>query len=342
VPPPPGALHGQSVGFGRNGQAWSTTATATQVLLRTSQGWQTVTLPVAPATGDSIAVNGDTIVAVGLKDESMVVQTSADLGATWSTQTVASNEPTTEAAVALSTTTGRFVAAPRHVGSIGAVHGSMTVYVGGRGAAGRQITLPGEAAFTGWAGDVLLSPAGSGIGGPTLFRSDDAGATWTDLTKAITGAAWPDDPATGPYFGPVLSLADGTAVVLEETLTEGVGISAKVLRFTADGAYTQIASLTVPGNVGGPMDLLVSTYGTDAIAVAHLDGQAFDVVNVDGTVTTIAAAGLPAAPEALSFQDETNGLAQVTVSGCTGDKTGCTSVTTIHVTTDGGHTWSAV
>jgi len=342
MPPPQAALHGRFVGLGRSGQAWSTATTDKQITLRTSHGWKTVTLPVAPADGDSVAVNGDTVVAVGFDSGGMVVQSSTDLGTTWSTQTVSSDDPSAAATVAVSPTTGRFVAGVRHTVRIGAVDGPGPAYVGDHGSSIRQITMPGDARNAGWAGDALVVPAG-GAGNHSLFRSDDSGNTWADLTKAITGSVPPnhDIPLTLPYFGPVLTLGDGTAVVLEETLTD-TGLSATVLHFTADTTYTQVVSLSFRGNLdGGPVHLVSSTYGADAIAIASLDGPTITVVGVDGSVTAIPAAGLPAAPDAISFQDETNGLAQVTVSGCTGDKTDCTSTSTMYVTTDGGHSWSA-
>ncbi|MCL2317109.1 MAG: hypothetical protein FWC46_08520 [Actinomycetia bacterium] len=344
--PPQAALHGQFVGLGRNGQAWSTTKTDKQVLLRTACGWQNITLPVAPAAGDSVAVNGDTIVAVGFQAGNMVVQSSPDLGRTWSTKTVPSAQPSAYANVVMSPATGRFVAGAQVMDSLGAGGGSGPGIIGDPSSGMVQaIDVPGDARDAGWAGNALVAPDnGFGGTGTRLFRSDDFGATWTDLTKAITGADPPDHdtPLDTPYFGPALTLGDGTAIVLEET-TPGSGVSVRVLRFSGDGSHGEIATLSVPGNVGiGPIPVLASTYGADGVIVAAFDSPTFQVVTEDGTVSTISAAGLPAAPGAMSFQDATNGLAQVTMSSCANGKTDCTSTTTTYATTDGGHSWVAV
>ena len=229
---------------------------------------------------------------------------------------------------------------------MGAVYPGGPAYVGDLVTGVRQVELPGDARDAGWAGNTLLAP-GSGIGdmGERLSRSDDGGLTWTDLTKTLTGVEPPKDeidPAL-PYFGPVLSLDDGTAIVLQETMTQGVGISAKVLHFKADGTYAPVASVSVAADVEGtPGALMASTYGPDAIIVAPLTGGTFQVVSLDGTVTTIQAAGLPAGPDTISFADDANGLAQATVTSCPNGKMSCTSTTTVYATTDGGYTWTAL
>jgi len=219
--------------------------------------------------------------------------------------------------------------------------------VGDRATDVRDITIPGDTRDAGWAGNTLLAPgAGIGGGGSHMYRSGDSGATWTDLTKTITGAE-PTDQGVSldtPYFSPVISLGDGTAVVLEETITNA-GVSAKALRFAQDGTWTEVASFLVAGDFGGgPGGVTATAYGTDAIIVPGIDGTTFQVVAMDGTVSTITAVGLPVAPNglSLSFQDASNGLAQVTVSGCANDKTNCASTTTIYATTDGGRSWSGV
>jgi hypothetical protein len=111
----------------------------------------------------------------------------------------------------------------------------------------------------------------------------------------------------------------------------------------ADGTYAKVASIFSAGQA----TLVASTYGTDAIALAPFNGVTFRVVNLaDGTVTEIPATGLPATPDAgidtISFQDDTNGLAQVTAAGCLSPKTDCYSNTTIYMTADGGYTWTAM
>ncbi|MCL2316758.1 MAG: hypothetical protein FWC46_06705, partial [Actinomycetia bacterium] len=347
VPPPQAALHGKAVALGRNGQAWGATKTDRQILLRTPHAWKTITLPVAPASGNSVATSGDTVMSVGFQADGLAISTSTDQGTTWTTKTVPVLQESIEADIALSATTGRFVAGDQHV------HGSGVAYPGGSAFVGDQVTgvhqirLPGEVQDAGWAGNTLLVAGGGiGIGGPRLSRSDDGGLTWTDLTKTLTGVEPPQDeidPAL-PYFGPVLSLDDGTAVVLQETTTEGVGISSKVLHFLADGTYAPVGSVWVAGNVGGPCATMVaSTYGADAIIVAPLTGGMFQVVNLtDGTVSTIQAAGLPSGPDTISFADDANGLAQATVTSCPNGKMSCTSTTTVYATTDGGYTWTAL
>jgi len=345
MPPPQAALHGQSVGLGRNGQAWGTTKTDKQVLLRTPHGWQTVTLPVAPAAGDSVAVTGDTVVAVGFQGEDMVVQSSRDLGKTWSTKTVRASQSAAGASITVSSTTGRFLTGAQQISSLGVVAPPGPAFVGDDASSLREVSLPGDAKGAGWAGNALLA-TGGGVGGAgtRLLRSDDSGESWTDLTAKITGVEPPsqDIPAGQPYFGPVLGLDDGTAVALEETLT-GTGISCKVFHFADDGTYAHVASFSFMAEIaGGPVALVSSTYGADAVIVAAPDSATFIVVKMDGEVNSIPAVGLPAGPEAISFQDDANGLARVSTSSCASDKTHCASTSATYATTDGGYSWSAV
>jgi len=346
MPPPRGAMQGAPLGhdvaFGRNGQVWRTRDIDTEILVRTPRGWLTITLPVVPAHGDSVTVSDDTVTAVGFQNGGMVVARSPDLGTTWSTSPVLPAQYALTAALAVSPATGRLVVGAQYEHSSGAVAPPSPAFVGD-GATMTAITMPGNAAFAGWAGDTLLSPGGgTSDRAVRLSISKDSGATWTDLTKAITGAEPPDHdvPADQPYFAPVLSLGDGTAVVLLVAGSDTTGLSVRVLRLTPDGNYADLALLTLPSNTeGGFGPLVSSTYGPDAVIVSARAIPTLQVVRVDGTVTLITPSGLPSAPDAISFQDTTNGLARVTVSECRLDKPGCTTTSTTYVTTDGGHTW---
>lgn len=295
--------------------------------------WRALQAPRPPAPGASIALAGRTLTVAALTDSAVVVQRSADGGATWTSETHKLSQAADSANVVASAD-GREVAVATTVpGSAGTSDGHATLLVGPANGRLVQRDTPGTAEVA-WSGGRLLMP-----GGPQrsrLYLSADDGRSWA--AQPVAGPVAPDHDVAPdqPVFGAPVALGDGAVV----PVTSYAGTRANaVLYRTVDGTrFDELGELALDGDIGPGVAMATSSYGPDAVVVADPFTTALHVV-ASGRQTTVPGTGLPGPVDSLSFQTATDGLAQVTVSGCRHGKSDCFEQLRVYRTTDGGATW---
>jgi photosystem II stability/assembly factor-like uncharacterized protein len=325
-----------SVVLDGGGHAWEPTATgAVLVTANAGKTWDPVRLPGTPALGHSVAVAGQTIVAVTVTAHGgLAYQRSVNGGASWHTIAVPASTPTNQASVALSAD-GRQVAV-------------MAVLPGSAGAGDQPELSVGPAAgplaavnapvsgYIAWAGATLVL-----TGGPLqsrLYTSADRGATWTE--RPVTGTLAPRfnvSPDTPGFGAPVSAPTGGDAVAVPVTEHRGGAAFVQLYQSANGTSYVPGPRVALAGTIGPGVTALVSPAGPGRYMIASPGGTRLDVV-ADGAATAFTPAGLTGTIDSLTFSDAQNGLAETTQNACSG-KDNCHSTLTLYRTSDGGRHW---
>jgi hypothetical protein len=169
-----------------------------------------------------------------------------------------------------------------------------------------------------------------------LYLSPDEGHSWTP--QRVAGPVAPDRDVApdAPVFGAPVSVTGGAVVPV--TTHTGSQTSATLYRTTDGRTFAPIGQLSLGPDIGPGVGPAASSYGADAVVMADPFSTALHVF-AGGVEHAVAGAGLPAPVDSLSFDGATDGLAQVTVRGCSGAKAGCVEELRIYRTSDGGATW---
>jgi len=295
--------------------------------------WRALRAPQPPASGASVALSGNTLTVVALSGSTLTVQRSGDDGVSWKTDAHELSQPADSANVAASPD-GRTVAVAASLpGAAGATDGHAQLLVGPANGDLAERAAPGAADIA-WSGHRLLMP-----GGPMrsrLYLSADEGQTWA--AQPVAGPVAPDHdvPADAPVFGQPVSTGAGAVV----PVTSYAGLQAQATLYrTADGArFDQLGELPLGDEVGPGVGVTASRYGDDGVIVADPFSTILHVFT-DSSETSVAGAGLPGPVDSLTFQNATDGLAQVTVRGCTKGKDDCIEELRVYRTSDGGASW---
>jgi hypothetical protein len=325
------------VTLGRNGQAWQLASDTVSV--RSQATWEPVNSPVTPAAGNSVVKDGSLILVAGITGTKLTLATSDDDGATWAINSAQLQSTTTSAFIALSPDMQHWLVGTQNFANTGSVSQYTQVFANSSSGALTPLEIPGSVANLAWVGSDLVVP-----GGPAdshLYVSTNLGTTWQDASEAVLGFVPPatNIPPTEPEFGPVIQLADGTAVVPVGQVTS-TGLSVDLEATTTATSYTSIGTITATGSYGpGTLALASSSYGPNAAAFV-LPGTTDLYVTGGASIATISMSGLPASPGSISFQDASNGIAQTTITACRNGKSDCTVTTSEYITSDGGRTWT--
>lgn len=156
-----------------------------------------------------------------------------------------------------------------------------------------------------------------GANGAELYTSADRGATWnnaTPHTSALTAVGLPANGVQPVATNDEVDLVSGSRQI------GGVRLSAPV--------------------AGGSMPALAQVNGDFVLAEAA--GTHLYWTSRNGTVMDLHPKGLPSGVTGLSFADTTSGWAVAATSTCRFGKQGCTTVTTVLATNDGGRTWRQI
>jgi hypothetical protein len=330
---------GSTTTLGSDGQAWRMSGNA--VAVRDGQQWTTFTPPHTPAPGDSVGYRGQFAVVASLSGTTMTVSSSQNGGSTWTDQTVQLPAAADAASVTLAQTGQQYVVGPEAIANTGSASQASTAFVSNTDGSLTEITLPGSLLSLLFGLGLMLD-----VGGPAnsdLYLSTDLGLSWTDVSVDLLGFTPPtvDVPPTEPSFGSLVALSDGTAIIPTVTSSDS-GLTLDFQATTTGLLYNDIGSVTIPGDYGGgPIDVDASSYGPTEAVFANPGTTDLTVVNDGGIVTTISSSGLPVPPDSITFQDSSNGQAQVTQDSCTDGKDSCTETVSQFSTTDGGATWTA-
>jgi photosystem II stability/assembly factor-like uncharacterized protein len=211
---------------------------------------------------------------------------------------------------------------------------------------------------------------GGSFSAATLLSTSDGGATWIPHTAPIAGAVSVDTDGRIWLAGgaiadelfsttdqgkswtkPALKLPSGATVdgvgpprdgVLPITLTEG-GVSRVALLRSPDGgaSWQETASLTLSRRQRGSPPVSVS--GQEIILVDRGSGHVMHRMTQPGAAAyTRAGTGLPGGVAKIRFVDTNTGWALTTSFSCTNGKQGCSLITSVVSTSDGGTTWRHV
>lgn len=338
APSPTVSAPNQVTTLGIEGQAWMLTGDTVSV--RTGATWKAISPPLPPAPGNSVAILGQLAVVASLNGSALTVQSSVDGGATWSKNGAQLNAPTTGVTVALSPSSViRYIVGADPQISAAAPSQYTAGFINNPDGSLKQVSVPGPVSKLAWNGSALLVP-----GGPMsshLYRSTDNASTWSDISKLALGYVPPASnvPVTATSFGAVIGLASGSAVLPAEHVSNGT--PTLDIYTTRDGLhFSKPATISLSGQ-DTSVGLVVSSYGPDQAVVLNPGTLDIFVVDATGVRATFHAAGLPAPPDAISFQSATAGLAQVTIRSCASGKTTCSATPAVFSTADGGRTWSA-
>ena len=203
----------------------------------------------------------------------------------------------------------------------------------------------------------------------TVLSTSDGGATWTLNTAPVAGTVsvdvdgriWLAGVLGGPLFfstdqakswtKPALNLPPGAIVdavvppregVLPVTLTEGGASRIALLRSGDGGAnWQEAASLALSRQESESPPL--SVRGQEVILVDRVSGKVIHRMAQTGAAAdTRAGTGLPAGVGKISFVNTNTGWALASSFACTNGKQGCTLITSVASTSDGGTTWRQV
>jgi hypothetical protein len=203
---------------------------------------------------------------------------------------------------------------------------------------GQWFPVPLRAASSAPAGGAVSSAGGrlflsGGVAHASLFRSDDDGANWKNVT-------WPHakDYETS---GPVSAFGDGLAFV---TTTPGDTDAAVTLITSSDGGATwkRAASVPITTSIGIGVGLPAASTD-DEIVVSVPDGSRIIRFTTTGAPDLISPNGLPSGVTSLSIVNKDTFWATYESNTCTSkDEASCKRESGIVMTNDGGQTWSAL
>jgi hypothetical protein len=292
--------------------------------------WRSLHPPEPPAPGNSIAASGPTVLVASLSGLSLHLARSTDAGRTWQRQSARLDEPADAAGVAMSTDMKQVAVAVSVPGAAGGAGGYSPLFVGPSGGPLARVNAPGGPDIA-WASFGIVAP-----GGPLrsrLYVSTDRGTTWRP--EPVGGPVAPDRNVSPdvPAIGVPVSLGGGVVVPLTRP-------GAVALYRTTDGShFALIGTVRVSGDTGPGVGAVVSPYGPDGLIVADPASTVLHTV-IRGASGTRPGRGLPGPVDVLSFQDESAGLAQITVRACASGKVNCIDEPRLYQTADGGATWT--
>ena len=189
----------------------------------------------------------------------------------------------------------------------------------------RSAPAAGEVSITG-TNDLWLA---GGVLGNQLWRSKDAGSTWSEIRLPSQ---------LGTAIGVSAPQRVAGRLVLPVTIN-GPATQEALLTSSDDGDTWQQVALMAVGGDTGPGALPAAVAG-DRVVVAGPAGRLFEVTAAGEAPMPVSPKGLPLGDTILRFTSATAGWALVTERGCVSGKTQCFEVTRLFSTSDGGQTWS--
>ena len=168
-----------------------------------------------------------------------------------------------------------------------------------------------------------------GVLGNQLWRSKDAGSTWSEIRLPSQ---------LGTAIGVSAPQRVAGRLVLPVTIN-GPATQEALLTSSDDGdTWQQVALMAVGGDTGP--GALPASFAGDRVVVAGPAGGLFGVTATGQSLAPVSPNGLPSGDTLLQFTSEMDGWALVTERGCLSGKTQCFEVTRLFSTSDGGQTWS--
>ncbi len=195
------------------------------------------------------------------------------------------------------------------------------------------------------AGEIAFASARDGwlakdLPGPALYRTVDGGRTWRE-------ARLPRPPGLGKarpeYLAPRFE-ADGHGIIAATYFTERRGVTA--LYSTADRGRHWTLAASALGRSGGPPRIVageakaLAYRGGESVLAPIFEAPQLGLLSVNGSVTSLAAAGLPTEYSSLSFSGSEDGFGRIESELCPATAK-CKDVNDLYFSDDGGETWTA-
>jgi photosystem II stability/assembly factor-like uncharacterized protein len=301
---------------------WALTETGLFTSSHAGDSWRRVQVPRRAALQSIVAYGASAVSLTGTDGSSIFVETSADAGRSWHETVIESRgQP---GSVTVTQHDGTLAVLVRQTTSSNFSEGMLYVSVRGEPFRERNIPSAGRLSVTGpsqlWlAGGVLQDQ---------LWRSDDAGGSWSRVPIVVYGASRTISPPE----------RIGSQLMLAVTVN---GTESRVAWHSSndDGrTWKQVAIETVGGDTG-PGVALPSTVAGGRIVVADPRGRFYFVAPDGPAARRVSPNGLPPSITSLGFMNATAGWAATEEHGCTSGKSECFIQSRLFRTSDGGQTW---
>ena len=170
----------------------------------------------------------------------------------------------------------------------------------------------------------------AGMASANLFRTNDAGASWSELPMKMLAAP------IARSFGTLMT--SGSAILVPVTLfDDAAGTSFEVL-VTEDSGATFSAGKRV--QIGNSSSVATDTAMGTTWAITNAGDFAFISADKGGTWTSVQTGGLPSGVVALAVTGPNAATAEVQEGGCANFKANCWQRWVLYSTADGGRTWN--
>jgi hypothetical protein len=307
---------------------WVLTSKNLEVTNDGGHSWQGLTPPSLEGATAVAAVDPNHLVLGRLSGLNVLVDQTADGGATWHETTLPSSGQPGQLFIAASTSltavlVQQTTSANFSVGDL---------FTTTDGSAWQKVAAPvaGVIVVTG-ANDLWLA---GGTAQDQLWHSADRGTTWTAVKLPGLSASSAMSIGNPTHDG-------SGRIVVPVTLN---GATSQELFFASSNnglSWSKIGAVTV-GVQTGPGVALPAAVDRDgtALVVSGAPGQLMTTSNATGTFATVNSAGLPSTVTAMTFVTALDGWAIVEDHGCLNGKLECYSHRYLVATSDGGRTWA--
>jgi photosystem II stability/assembly factor-like uncharacterized protein len=307
-------------------RAWVMTDRNLLVTADGGQSWKIISAANVMGVRALVVLDAQHILLAAIDDLEVVVRTSVDSGQSWQESHLPTQGQPGDVRLAASdtmiavlvqqTTSSNFSEADLFVSRDGGPYEKQPAPAAG------TLTVIGTR-------DVWLA---GGVFGNQLWRSVDAGLTWSEIRLPSQ---------LGASIGIGVPEHIGDRLVLPVTIN-GPATQEAWLTSSDDGAtWTELAIMAVGGETGQGVALPASRAG-DQVVVAGPAGGLFAVTAAGQSLVPVSPNGLPTGVTMLRFTSVTAAWALVTERGCASGKSACFEVSRLFSTSNGGQTWNEV
>ena len=304
--------------------AWAVTERALLATVDGGRSWRIVPGANVAGVRALLAVGRQQITVAGIDGLDVMLRASIDGGRTWQqTRLRPGGQPSD---VGLAAGDGMVAVLVQQATSSNFSVADLLVSRAGGAFAERRAPAAGRLSITG-AGELWLA---GGVAGNQLWRSADAGLSWTEIRLP---------PTLGTTIGVSAPLRIADRLILPVTINGPATREAWLTSNDSGATWQQLALISVGGDTGPGVALPASAAG-DRVLVAGSLGRLFAVTAGGQSPAPVSPNGLPQVVTRLQFSSSSAGWALTTTAGCVSGKSQCFSVTRVFTTRDGGQTWN--
>lgn len=305
-------------------RSWVVTDQALLVTSDAGHTWTSLAAANVAGVRSMVVLDAQHITLGAIDGLDVVIRSTADGGKTWQESPLKTQGQPGD--VRLATGHGMIAALVQQTTSSNSSQADLFVSSAGSAFANQSAPAAGRLSITG-PDEMWLA---GGVLGNQLWRSADAGSTWSESQLPLDLGA--DVSVSVP-----VRVADRLrlAVTLNGPTTQEAWLTSS----DAGGTWQRLGLMTIGGSTGQGVALAASS-ADDRLVVAGPAGGLFEVTAAGQTLSPISPNGLPPGVTALDFTSATGGWALVTQRGCAVGKSQCFAVTRLFSTRDAGQTWN--